>query len=183
MALEAEWDHHTGKVLTLRNEGVWSSPQILGNERLPEANTEWLPVVVDYPVDYLPQFRNLLGAAMAFHLAVDGKVHQTFPDSDFSPARVRNERAISIASTAESALAQTSALILESLESGQPVPADVATHRAAIRKERDDLIATLDTRPVEDVIDMRVRFTHYIPVAQELFRKYMAQKYRNGGAA
>jgi hypothetical protein len=124
-----EWDYTYARALAFRPAGE-EHVAPTGAERAADSATRWLPVVPEYPEDFLPRFPELLGRSV-FLLSDDGlHVRQLFPGADFDPGNVRRLLEFSVQQTRRDRLEQTMYFAVEAMETGEPVPPDVAGRRS-----------------------------------------------------
>ena len=164
MPLWAEHDLTTGNIVAFKNDDGPGEPAVnaSGMPRTPGAKTEWLPMEVEYPEEYVPRFPHLLGPS-TFSLE-NGVVKQRFPESNFTPDHVREALKGTINRTLRAVLAETDWYFVRRLEHNIPVPADVSAFRTRVRAKADQMKQELSEAPNIDLLD----FDTDIPF-QELF--------------
>lgn len=140
--VELEWDLDHQVALASRFNG--GEPQATGVERQGD-NTVWLPLVRDYPEDYLPGQPRLLGGA-TYHLDSEGdKVVATYPDADFSPEAFRRNAKLTVQDRAGAALSSTDWFVVRQSETGKPIPSEVRTARDKVRAVADEELQKVET--------------------------------------
>jgi hypothetical protein len=159
-----EWDYTYARALAFRPAGE-EHVAPTGAERAADSATRWLPVVPEYPEDFLPRFPELLGRSV-FLLSDDGlHVRQLFPGADFDPGNVRRLLEFSVQQTRRDRLEQTMYFAVEAMETGEPVPPDVAGYRAAVRHRARELTEQIRRAPVSELPDFEIEF----PPVQNFF--------------
>jgi hypothetical protein len=114
-------------------------------------------LVVRHPEDFIARFPNLLGRSV-FEMQPDGRVLQTFPESDFSVAKVREELVAAVKLGAGRELAKTDWYIVRKAELGTSIPDDVTTLRQKIRDHVEWLSTEIAGLAPRELVDFEWRF-------------------------
>lgn len=135
--VEALWDGT--HVHAIREDGGQERPT--GAPQDGKGKAKWVPLVRDYPDDYLPRFPRLLGMS---HFDLHGKtLHQCFEAPDFTPQAVRGELVRQAGEQARMALGVTDWQVTRKVETGKDVDPKVAVQRKAIRARHDELVSAV----------------------------------------
>lgn len=115
-------------------------------------------LVVRQPEDNIARFPALLGNAK-FEKQADGRVLQTFPDADFSVARVREDLTRQMKETATRELSKTDWYVVRAFELNKAnIPADVTALRTKIRDHVDWLEKKIAEMPARELVDFQWKF-------------------------
>ena len=109
-------------------------------------------LVIEQPVDAIRRFPQLLGSSL-FTLEADGKVHQTFPDANFSVAKVRETLIAEMKSSQFRIMNTTDWYYVRQIEEGTPVPEEVKTVRQRQRAYGEDVEQQIETMDERSLID------------------------------
>lgn len=127
-----EWDYTHAVVLNVKSGHA--EPSSTGIPRRPTSRTRWLPVEIEYPDDYLPNFPEMLGPGV-YDLKEDGTLRKYFPHPDFSIESVRNRLLDMAGDFMRYTLGSTDTYLFQEMETGTPMPAEIKQMRDRIRAE------------------------------------------------
>lgn len=104
------------------------------------------------PENHIPRFQQLLGSA-EFELMADGRVKQTFPNADFSVARVKGALMDLVKQDAGRELSKTDWYIVRSYELNTQLPDDVLSLRKKIRDHVDWVAADIEGKSPRELVE------------------------------
>lgn len=150
----AEWDNESNAFRGV----VRALPDTLeGRDPSTLALMGYREIVTRHPENFVARFPALLGIS-SFRLLEDGRVEQTFPNADYSVARVREELTRQMKDSAGRELARTDWYIVRSVELGEEVPAEIGELRTKIRDHVDWLEEQIAGLSPRELVDYQWRF-------------------------
>lgn len=164
--MRAEYDYTNNRIVAIEQDNgrvaATNNPRVLG------ARTEWLPVSVVYPDGYDERFMGLLHADSVEyqHDADKNIVIVKYPDADFSADAIRAQLIEASKLMAKNELNLTDWVIVKAMETGTPVPQDIADARAKIRQKSNEMEQSVRDADDADLSDMNVTFGP-VPTAEQ----------------
>lgn len=156
--VEAEYDHENNVVVALRSSD--GREVLTHNARVLGAPTEWLPTQTVYPAGYDSRFNGLLHSdqLMFAHDEDRGVIRVEFPQADFSPGAIRQELIRKSNMMANKILQETDFYVIRQVDTGKPMPTEIAQTRSAVRAKSDDYARQIAAASEEELLHIKVTY-------------------------